>query len=412
MKKLDGNGERFRAGFEIFTAFELGPVGEIAKRAVGRTKEPPHHVLDFSDDRSVGIVDTNKPNDRIGCIGRLVSHHHTVPFRATTNRCDPQPVEPAAPMQMRQCTMPVGRFAPSPTGDLHLGNLRTALVAWLFARSTNSAFLVRMEDLDPITSSRAHERQQLDDLAAIGLDWDGEVVRQSDRFPLYENVIAQLAAQGRTYLCFCSRREIAEAASAPHHHLPDGAYPGTCRDLPDGVVTENIAQGKKYALRIRMDGQVLGFVDRLRGPTEALVDDFVLRRADGMPAYNLAVVVDDEVQGIEEIVRGDDLLLGTPRQIALGRILGYREQSYVHVPLVLNAEGKRLAKRDGAVTVSDLKATGVTPEQIRSMLAHSLGLTAKQELVSAQTLLERFNPDEFPRESTLFPESSGDLRRP
>ncbi len=292
--------------------------------------------------------------------------------------------------------MSVGRFAPSPTGELHIGNLRTALLAWLYARSTGSRFLVRMEDLDPITSSRAHEEKQLGDLSAIGLDWDGDVVRQSDRFPLYERVITDLDARNAVYRCFCTRREIAEATSAPHQHLPDGAYPGTCRNLSEKAVKKNISLGKKFALRIRMNNQVLGFDDLLRGPTETLVDDFVLRRADGMPAYNLAVVVDDELQGVEQVVRGDDLLLGTPRQIALGRLLGYKEKSYVHVPLVLNAEGKRLSKRDGAVTINDLLAFNVTPDDVRAMLAHSCGLVSKNESVSPATLLGRFDPGKVP----------------
>jgi glutamyl-tRNA synthetase len=289
--------------------------------------------------------------------------------------------------------MPTGRFAPSPTGDLHIGNLRTALLAWLFARSSDSPFIVRMEDLDPVTSSRAHEQQQLRDLAAIGIDWDGEVVRQSERFALYNDAIATLHANSATYPCFCTRREIAEAASAPHEHLPDGAYPGTCRDLSSREQDARRSEGRKEAVRFRAHAEVITFHDRVHGPTTAIVDDFVLRRADGMPAYNLAVVVDDAAQGVEEVVRGDDLLLGTLRQIVLGRTLGLPKLSYAHVPLARNESGQRLAKRDGAVTLSDLAAIGHGPLSVLAMLSESLSLSTPGEVVVARDLVARLQPN-------------------
>ena len=221
-----------------------------------------------------------------------------------------------------------GRFAPSPTGDLHLGNLRTAVVAWLSARSVGAGFLVRMEDLDRHQSNALHERSQLDDLAALGLDWDGAVVRQSERFASYDDAIDELARRGLVYECFCTRREIqmeiAESAAAPHG--PPGSYPEraaisttTSGSTPGG--------GRTPAVRLRSDTPRSRC--RIGSPvtTAAVVDDVVLRRNDGVPAYNLAVVVDDGVQGVSEVVRGDDLLSSTPRQVMLQRLLGWRPRS-------------------------------------------------------------------------------------
>lgn len=269
--------------------------------------------------------------------------------------------------------MPSGRFAPSPTGPLHLGNLRTALVAWLAARWDGSAFLVRMEDLDRVTSSRAHEADQLAELAALGLDWDPPVLRQSDRFDRYREAIDRLVAAGRTYPCWCTRREIAGAAAAPH----DGdarRYPGTCRDLSDAERAERAAGGRPAALRFRSDAAAVTFDDAVVGPYRGTADDVVLRRNDGVAAYNLAVVVDDAEQGIEQVVRGDDLLAVTPSQVTLARALGIEAPSYAHVPLVLGPDGQRLAKRHGAVTLEERLAMGETAAQVVGRLAAGLGL--------------------------------------
>jgi glutamyl-tRNA synthetase len=304
----------------------------------------------------------------------------------------------------------VGRFAPSPTGDLHLGNLRTALVAWLAARSSGRGFVVRMEDLDRVSSSPDHERRQLADLAAIGLDWDGPVVRQSDRFVLYRACIDRLAALGRVYPCFCTRREIRaeiEAAPSAPHGLPDGAYPGTCRDLTDDDRAARLAAGRRPALRLRTDGERIEFDDEILGPTSGVVDDVVLARADGVPAYNLAVVVDDAHQGVDQVVRGDDLASSTPRQILLQQLLGYDRPSYLHVPLVLGPTGERLAKRDGAVTLADLAGEGWSASDVVAVLARSLGLARHDEHADAITtdvLVDRFDPDLLPRRPTAHAE--------
>lgn len=299
-----------------------------------------------------------------------------------------------------------GRFAPSPTGDLHLGNLRTALVAWLAARRSGASFLIRMEDLDLVTSSVEHERNQLADLTAIGIDWDGTIVRQSERFDLYRAEIERLRADGRVYECFCTRREIrAEieaAAEAPHAHLPDGAYPGTCRDLSDRDRRRQIDAGRRPALRLRTDGEVVVVDDELHGRYEGAVDDVVLARADGVPAYNLAVVVDDIAQGVTQVVRGDDLLSSTPRQMLLYRLLGAPPPDYLHVPLVLGDDGQRLAKRHGAVTLAGLAAEGRSAEVVVAALARSLGLAASDERPTADELVARFDVDHLPRTATAL----------
>src|SRR5215217_7813749 len=246
-----------------------------------------------------------------------------------------------------------GRFAPSPTGVLHVGNLRTALLAWLFARSAGARFLMRVEDLDRQRVKPGYEQQQLADLDAIGIDWDEPVVRQSERLDLYADALTRLERDGRLYPCFCTRAEIREAASAAHGPLPEGAYPGTCRELTTAERAEREAAGRPPALRLRSDADRVEFTDRLLGYQTGIVDDFVVRRGDGAFAYNLAVVVDDAAQGVEEVVRGADLVDSTPRQLYLARALGLGEPSYAHVPLVLGPDGARLAKRHGAVTLRE-----------------------------------------------------------
>lgn len=294
--------------------------------------------------------------------------------------------------------MASGRFAPSPTGDLHLGNLRTALLAWLFARSTAGAFLVRMEDLDRVQASAEHERSQLHDLSALGLDWDGEVVRQSERFDRYEEAIATLARAGLTYPCYCTRREIREAADAPHDGpMPEGAYPGTCRALSQAEQHRREAAGRRPALRLRAEVGEVTVIDDLLGPVTAMVDDVVLRRTDGVPAYNLAVVVDDAAQGVEQVVRADDLASSAPRQRHLAALLGLPPVRYAHVPLVLAVSGQRLAKRHGAVTLADQTCRGLDAVDVVSALAASVGLVEPGVRVRARDLVDGFDPKRLPK---------------
>jgi len=293
-----------------------------------------------------------------------------------------------------------GRFAPSPTGDLHLGNLRTAAIAWLSARSRGDGFIVRMEDLDRHQSSVDIEASQLRDLAALGIDWDGPVVRQSERFDRYEAAIAELAARRLVYECFCSRREIRnEIESAAHApHGPPGSYPGLCRELTDRDRAERRRAGRRPALRLRADGQEVDFDDAVHGAVTGVVDDVVLRRNDGVPAYNLAVVVDDALQGVTEVVRGDDLLASTARQIHLQELLGHPRPTYVHVPLVVDEHGERLAKRHGVpVTIGELAAVGVTLADITAWLAASIGLDTPVASTLG-VLVDRFDLGSIPRE--------------
>ncbi|MGZ8747481.1 MAG: tRNA glutamyl-Q(34) synthetase GluQRS, partial [Mycobacterium sp.] len=214
---------------------------------------------------------------------------------------------------------PAGRFAPSPSADLHIGNLRTAVLAWLFARSTGRRFLMRVDDLDDRTFTDIANRQ-LDDLAAIGLTWDEPAEWQTKHPDRYALAITRLADGGLLYECYCSRKDIAQAPRAPH--APEGAYPGTCRDLPDTERDSRRAQlGRPPALRLRTDAITHTVHDVLHGDYSGIVDDFVVRRGDGVPAYNLAVVVDDAAQGVDQVVRGDDLLSSSPRQAYLAGLL-------------------------------------------------------------------------------------------
>ncbi|WP_159539594.1 tRNA glutamyl-Q(34) synthetase GluQRS [Aeromicrobium sp. 9AM] len=286
--------------------------------------------------------------------------------------------------------MSAGRYAPSPSGDLHVGNLRTALLAWLWARRSGREFLIRVEDLDRVRPGA--EQRQLDDLRTLGLDWDGVPVHQSGRLDLYDAAIARLDRDGRVYECFCTRREILEAPTAPHH--PPGAYPGTCRDLTDAERAQRRTE-RPAALRLRADVATFTVEDELHGTYEGAVDDFVLRRGDGVPAYNLAVVVDDAEQGVDQVVRGDDLLPSAPRQAYLATLLGTRPPVYVHVPLALNASGRRLAKRDGAVTLGELRADGI---DTFALIADSLGLTG----ATPQEVLATFDPATLPTERWVF----------
>lgn len=290
-----------------------------------------------------------------------------------------------------------GRFAPSPSADLHIGNLRTALLAWLFARSTGRRFLIRVEDLDDRTHDEIGARQ-IADLAAIGVTWDEEPSWQSAHPDRYQTVIEELTGRGLVYECFCSRKEILSAPRAPH--APEGAYPGTCLRLTEPQRAARRAEGRPPALRLRADVQQYTVTDLLHGQYTGVVDDFVLRRGDGVPAYNLAVVVDDAHSGIDQVVRGDDLLSSSPRQAYLAALLGHRQPVYAHVPLVLNEEGKRLAKRDGAVTLSELGA-----KRAFALIAESLGTPAND----AAELLVEFDPARLPREPWIFqpPKAAG-----
>lgn len=308
-----------------------------------------------------------------------------------------------------------GRYAPSPSGDLHLGNLRTAILAWAMARRGGKPFYMRVEDLDRVRPGAAE--RQLADLQAMGLDWDvspgsaaestegkeAGVLYQSTRLAAYERAVQRLREAGLVYECYCTRREIQEASSAPHG--APGAYPGTCRGLSEAQREERRAQ-RPPALRLRAERTSYTVHDDFYGPYTGLVDDFVLVRNDGTYAYNLTSVVDDAFVGVEQIVRGDDLLPSAPRQAYLAGLLGLPQPRYAHVPLALNEEGKRLAKRDGAVTLPQLQETGVTIPEVLGWIAASIPVLndsgrpheARVPVPDASVILERFDPTLMSRE--------------
>lgn len=308
-----------------------------------------------------------------------------------------------------------GRYAPSPSGDLHLGNLRTAILAWAMARRGGKPFYMRVEDLDRVRPGAAE--RQLSDLQAMGLDWDvspgsaaestegkeAGVLYQSTRLAAYERAVQRLREAGLVYECYCTRREIQEASSAPHG--APGAYPGTCRGLSEAQREERRAQ-RPPALRLRAERTSYTVHDDFYGLYTGLVDDFVLVRNDGTYAYNLTSVVDDAFVGVEQIVRGDDLLPSAPRQAYLAGLLGLPQPRYAHVPLALNEEGKRLAKRDGAVTLPQLQEAGVTIPEVLGWIAASIPVLdnsgrpheARVPVPDASVILERFDPALMSRE--------------
>lgn len=266
----------------------------------------------------------------------------------------------------------VGRFAPSPTGRLHLGNLRSALLGWLDARAANGTFLLRIEDLDPDRSKPEHIDGLFEDLEFLGLDWDGEVLHQSRRAEVYRAALERLRTAGRVYECTCSRAEVVRAASAPHVGEDGPLYPGTCRS------GASAKPGRTPSLRFHVTPGIVQFVDEVHGSfsqdVEHAVGDFVVQRTDGVASYQLAVVVDDAASGVTHVLRGDDLLSSTPRQLMLLEALGLPAPTYAHVPLLLQPDGKRLAKRDGALTARGLRQRGVTAEAIIGLLAKWSGL--------------------------------------
>lgn len=270
---------------------------------------------------------------------------------------------------------------------MHLGNVRSALLGWLWARASGGEFLLRIEDLDPDRSRPEFTDAIFEDLSWLGLSWDGPVWRQSARAAVYDEALEQLKAQGRAYPCWCSRAEVARAVAAPHVGEEGPVYPGTCKTQPTPK------PGRAPAWRFAVEPGEERFVDVVKGPvTQDVareVGDFVIRRVDGVASYQLAVVVDDALSGVTHVLRGEDLLTSTPRQLQLQRALGFPRPQYAHVPLVLQADGKRLAKRDGASTVAGLRALGWSAEKVLGLLASWSGWGAG-EPVSAGELVERF----------------------
>ena len=288
-----------------------------------------------------------------------------------------------------------GRYAPSPTGELHLGNASTALLAWLSIRARGGTFVMRVEDLDRNRSRSELATQALDDLSWFGLDWDEGPYEQWPRRGDYVRAFEQLSATNRVYPCFCTRRDIAAAASAPQEPGEMRRYPGTCRDLPPDEAASRVAANERHAWRFAVErGSGPAFVDLVHGAWgagRAAPGDFVVHRADGVPAYQLAVVVDDAAMGIDEVVRGDDLLSSTPAQLLLYDALGLRPPVFGHVPLLNGTDGARLSKRHAGVTLAELRDAGHTPEALVGRLAHVLGLRVDTTPLPACDLIPGFD---------------------
>lgn len=305
--------------------------------------------------------------------------------------------------------MELGRFAPSPSGRMHLGNVFSALLAWLSAKSAGGEVLLRIEDLDPARSREEYAKAIMEDFRWLGLDWDLRAENQSRRKDAYEAALEHLRQKELIYPCYCTRDQL-HAASAPHASDGRVIYPGTCRELTEG---QRASQKKAPSLRSRVPEETVCFTDGLQGPQAmdlaAEWGDFIIRRADGVAAYQLAVVVDDGESGVTQVVRGRDLLTSTPAQLYLYRLLGLPEPKFYHVPMLLTPDGRRLSKRDRDMDLGQLRKSW-SPEKILGFLAHACGLIPKWEAVSAEELIPEFSWDKVRREDItldeekLFPE--------
>ena len=317
----------------------------------------------------------------------------------------------------------IGRLAPSPTGALHLGNVRTFMVAWLRARQAGGKLILRTEDLDHPKHKAGAAAQAIEDLRWLGFDWDEEHV-QSSRTELYAAAIRKLCDKGLAYPCVCSRRDVEAAQSAPH----DGDqlhYPGTCRDRfaawkdAFAYLNSDLQGGGLQRLpcwRFRVpDGSVISFEDVFAGrysmDVGARLGDFPLARDENGAGYALAVVVDDADMGVTEVVRGDDLLPATPQQILLYRALGLQPPDFFHVPLVVGADGRRLAKRHGDTRIAAFRESGMSAEEIVGYLAWTLGIIPDPKPASLGSLVSDFNPQRIPHEPLVHENIRSELRQ-
>jgi glutamyl-tRNA synthetase len=292
---------------------------------------------------------------------------------------------------------PLGRLAPSPTGAQHVGNARTYLIAWLLARSQEGQIRLRIEDIDSPRIKRGATDQIFDDFRWLGLDWDADVVVQSDRLPLYQAALQILQAKELVYPCTCTRSDVERAASAPHAGQEGPVYPGTCAHRRAANANR---LDKPYCWRFRLPRQEYQFADLFRCSVtltaEQVGGDFVLWKTDGTPSYQLAVVVDDAEMGITQVVRGDDLIPSTPRQMLLYEALGRNVPAFAHVPLVVGTDGRRLAKRHGDTRLFTLRAAGVTSPALVGLLAWSCGWIRQFREITALELLDLFRLETIP----------------
>lgn len=304
--------------------------------------------------------------------------------------------------------MPTTRLAPSPTGALHLGNARTFLVNWLLARQRGWRILLRIEDLDGPRIKRGADRQLIEDLTWLGLDWDEGPIYQSSRGGVYRAAIKRLIGSGQAYPCVCSRKEVDLAASAPHAEDGSAVYPGTCRGKYRSIQEARDAAGRAPAIRFRVPDEIVHFEDEFAGPqafdVAGRLGDFVIAKADGTPAYQLAVVIDDADMGVTDVIRGDDLLDSTPRQILLYHALGMADRipHYMHLPLVVGTDGRRLAKRHGDTRLASYREQGVSPSRILALMARWCGVETLATSLRPLDLLNSFRLEAISREPIVF----------
>lgn len=320
------------------------------------------------------------------------------------------------PAKPRVC----GRLAPSPTGYLHLGNAWAFLLAWLATRSQGGQLILRLEDIDPQRSRPEYAAAIVEDLRWLGLDWDqgpdaggpAAPYEQSRRGQIYAAALDRLTAAGLTYPCFCTRKELRHLAAAPHIDDRGAPYPGTCRCLSVEQQQAMLRAGRSAAVRLRCPEEPVTFEDKLLGRQffrlHECGGDFALRRSDGVVAYQLAVAVDDALMGVNQVVRGRDILPSTPRQIALLRLLGYTAPTYAHVPLLLDRDGQRLAKRHHSLALQRLRQQGADPRSVTGLLGRLAGLNPEGLPLGPAALLSSFDPVRLPREDVRV--TDADLR--
>lgn len=298
--------------------------------------------------------------------------------------------------------MTIGRFAPSPSGRMHLGNALSAMLAWLSAKSKDGEVVLRIEDLDPSRSRKEYAEKIMEDFLWLGLFWDRRVEDQSTRGEVYGAVLEQLRNMGMTYPCYCTRDAL-HAASAPHASDGRVIYAGTCRNMPEEL---HSLQTKKPATRLILPDQEVSFEDGLQGyyamNLQKEMGDIIVSRADGVAAYQLAVVVDDAYAGVTEVVRGRDLLSSTPTQCYLYDLLGHKRPEFYHVPMLLAEDGRRLSKRDKDIDFAYLRQE-FSPEEIIGLLGYLCGLLPKWEKVSAGELAKEFTWEKVSKEDIILP---------
>ena len=305
---------------------------------------------------------------------------------------------------------PVGRFAPSPTGFLHLGNAWSFFLNWLIVKSRNGKILLRIDDIDPDRSKPEYIDAIYEDLTWLGLGWDAEMTRQSLNASAYANALDKLEQLDLVYPCFRTRKELRTLASAPHAGEVQPAYPGTCLNLDPALREKCLSAGRPFSLRLKCRQNTVQFYDLIQGlqiyAHNDYGGDFAIRRSDGVWSYQLATVVDDHLSGVNLVVRGSDLLESTAKQLIIAKYLGYPAPEYAHHPLLLDKEGERLAKRHKDLSIQDLRKKGVRPEQITGLLAHLAGLNPGNRPGNPADFTETLNYGIIPQKDIILSDSN------